>query len=167
MNAPLQKLKNLDLYIAMLCLAILIIITFAGVIMRYCFSQPILWQEEVQMALIIWTVFLGGSAAFRQGNQVAMEILVDALPPRAKAVAEVFIFLVVTVVLAFLGLKGGELVQQFADTARSTNILHVPTQYIYCIIPVGCLLMIVNNACAAWQRVLAARALAEQNAEQA
>lgn len=158
MKKPFEILKNLDLYIAMFCLAVLIVITFVGVFMRYFFSSPILWQEEMQMALIVWTVFLGGSVAFRTSSQVAMEIFIDALPPRPRRVAELCICMVVTVVLAFVGVKGAELVQQFANTSRVTNILHIPAQYIYFIIPVGCMLMIINNVAATWHRFVSADA---------
>ena len=44
----------------------------------------------------------------------------------------------------FCFLNGKNLVLQFIKTNRSTNILHIPSQYIYLAIPVGCFLMIVN-----------------------
>ena len=40
--------------------------------------------------------------------------------------------------------NGKNLVLQFIKTNRSTNILHIPSQYIYSAIPIGCFLMIIN-----------------------
>ena len=63
-------LANLDVLIAGMALIALVAITFAGVIMRYIFSQPFIWLEEMQIALFLWVAFLGSSAAFRRNNFV-------------------------------------------------------------------------------------------------
>ena len=41
-------LANLDVIVASVILALLIILTFAGVIWRYVFHAPFTWLEEVQ-----------------------------------------------------------------------------------------------------------------------
>ena len=52
-------LRNADVLAACGALVLLVGVTFFGVIMRYCLGDPFVWQEEVQLALIIWVVFLG------------------------------------------------------------------------------------------------------------
>ena len=44
-------LANLDVIVASVILALLIILTFAGVIWRYVFHAPFTWLEEVQTIL--------------------------------------------------------------------------------------------------------------------
>lgn len=53
----IQKLRQIDIGISVIALVLLIAVTFAGVIFRYVFSKPFSWQEEVQLALIIWVIF--------------------------------------------------------------------------------------------------------------
>lgn len=53
------KLRQIDIGISVIALVLLIAVTFAGVIFRYVFSKPFSWQEEVQLALIIWVIFSG------------------------------------------------------------------------------------------------------------
>ena len=55
----IQKLRQIDIGISVIALVLLIAVTFAGVIFRYVFSKPFSWQEEVQLALIIWVIFFG------------------------------------------------------------------------------------------------------------
>lgn len=55
----IQKLRQIDIGISVIALVLLIAVTFAGVIFRYVFSKPFSWQEEVQLALIIWVIFSG------------------------------------------------------------------------------------------------------------
>ena len=47
-NKLLKGLCNLDLMAACVTLVLLISVTFFGVILRYCFGDPFVWQEEVQ-----------------------------------------------------------------------------------------------------------------------
>ena len=66
-------LRNADVLAACGALVLLVGVTFFGVIMRYCLGDPFVWQEEVQLALIIWVVFLGGRYAFVCGNHAAID----------------------------------------------------------------------------------------------
>ncbi len=49
-NKGLSILGNLDILIAAAVLAVLIVLTFLGVIWRYFLGHPFTWLEEVQMA---------------------------------------------------------------------------------------------------------------------
>lgn len=148
----LKILGNLDLYIAMMVISTLILLTFLGVIMRYFIGKPFIWQEEIQLSLITWVIFLGGSAAFRGSNHIAIEFLVELFPKKIQRVFDGAIYLIVTGVLFFVAFNGHLLVSQFSRTSRITSILHIPTQYIYFIIPLGCALMIISNTYDTWQR---------------
>ena len=95
-------LANLDIVIAGTVLAILIVLTFAGVIWRYFLGKPFTWLEEVQTACMVWIVFSAAGAAFRMGNHVAIEMIVDLMPKALQKVMTVLISVVVVAVLAYL-----------------------------------------------------------------
>lgn len=137
-------LLNLDLVLTGIVFAILVVVTFAGVIMRYFVNNPFVWLEEVQLACFVWIAFLGGGAAFRTGNHVAIEFIVDRLPTGLRKVVEVLIYLVVIIVLGYFFIQGSNLVNQMANTGRTTNILKIPYKIIYSAFPIGCILMIIN-----------------------
>ena len=69
----IQKLRQIDIGISVIALVLLIAVTFAGVIFRYVFSKPFSWQEEVQLALIIWVIFFGARYAFETFSHVAID----------------------------------------------------------------------------------------------
>ena len=143
-NKLIQAECNLDVVAAMLCLAVLIAITFAGVIMRYLVNRPIVWQEEVQLALVLWMIFLGGSAVFRAKSHVAIDIFVDLFPDLIRKAVRVLVFLVVLSILFFMAYNGAMMVKQFFAQNRYTNMLKIPVAFVYAAIPVGCSLMILN-----------------------
>ena len=141
----LKILCNLDLFLASAALAVLTLITFAAVIMRYVLRTPLLWQEEVQAFCQVWMIFLGASVAFRQGSIVAIEMVVDALPAKARKIMEYVIDMIVIFTLTFLMVKSQQYIAQiFGRTHRGTPILGIPYELIYGIAPYGCALMIIS-----------------------
>ena len=79
---------NIDIVVASIILAILIVLTFLGVVWRYIFNAPFTWLEEVQTSCMVWIVFAGAGAAFRSGNHVAIEMIVDLMPKSMQKIME-------------------------------------------------------------------------------
>ena len=141
----LKILCNLDLFLASIALAVLTLVTFAAVIMRYVLKAPLLWQEEAQAFCQVWMIFLGASVAFRQGSIVAIEMVVDALPEKGRRIMEYVVDMIVIFTLTFLMVKCQQYIAQiFGRTHRGTPILGIPYELIYGISPYGCGLMILS-----------------------
>lgn len=135
---------NIEVALASVMLVVLVVLTFVGVIMRYCFGNPFTWLEEIQLACMVWIVFSAAGATFRYGGHVAIEILVDMLPQKAQRLCEVVISAVVVIVVAYFGIKSIAYIQVFLRTGRGTPILKIPYAAIYGIVPVSCVLMLIN-----------------------
>lgn len=147
----LQRLLNVDVLLAGICLIILVSITFMGVIMRYFFSNPFVWQEEIQLWLFLWIAFFGGSAAFREKSHVEIDVIVELLPKKVQKVVQILIYALVVIVLGYLCRKGMMMVDQFIATNKSTFVLSIPSSLIYSVVPVGCVLMIINYTIVEWR----------------
>lgn len=143
-NKAMKVLGNLDLGLGCVLAAFLILLTFAGVLMRYIMRSPITWQEEVQMLLFLWITFLGGSAAFRTGGHIAIEILVDSLPKKIGALVEKVGVLVQLTILGYLFMQELAYYNQLVSTNKVTNLLRIPFAYAYLVVPVGGALMIIS-----------------------
>ena len=143
-NKIVNLLLNIDIAIACTVLAILIVLTVAGVLYRYILAKPFTWLEEVQLACMVWVVFAAGGAAFRTGNHVAIEMVVDLLPKKLQKAVEVLISVVVVVVLLYLFKQSLGFIGIFVQSGRSTPMLDIPYTVIYGIAPVSFLWMIFN-----------------------
>ena len=139
-----RALGSLDTAVASVMLVTLVALTFGGVIMRYIVGKPLTWLEEVQLACMVWIVFAAGGAAFRSGGHVAIEILADLLPPRARRVLEVFIGLTVTAILGYLLVQSVGFTRLFLSSGRSTSMLKIPYALIYGIAPVSYAVMLIS-----------------------
>ncbi|MEA4932151.1 MAG: TRAP transporter small permease [Lawsonibacter sp.] len=137
-------LGNLDIAVASLTLALLIVLTVLGVLWRRVFNQPFTWLEEVQLACMVWIVFSAGGAAFRYGNHVAIEMVVDLFPKKVQRVIGWMISVVVVLVLAYLFIESLGFIQIFLRSGRSTPMLNIPYALIYGIAPVSFVVMIIS-----------------------
>lgn len=143
-SSLINILKNLDILIASIALIVLIVLTSSGVVMRYILGQPFTWLEEVQLFCMVWIVFGAGGAAFRTGNHVAIEMVVDMLPKGLQKIIGIFIDIVVLLVIAYLLKQSLGFVNVFVSSGRNTSLLNIPYSLIYGIAPVSYLIMIVS-----------------------
>ena len=143
-NKKIKILLNLDIIISSIAMAILIGITFAGVIMRYVVGNPFGWIEEVQAGLIVWVVFLAGGAAYRTANHSSIEIFYEMFSRSIQKIIQVFIGIIVTLVLGYLCYTACRYFKLFIRTGRATSVLQIPYIFIYAIVPIACLLQVFN-----------------------
>lgn len=137
-------LGNLDVVVASIALAILIILTFAGVPFRYILGAPFTWLEEVQLACMVWIVFAAAGAAFRSGNQVAIEMVVDLMPKKMQKAVNILISVIVVAVLAYLFYQSIGFIGIFIKSGRATPMLKIPYSLIYGIAPVSYVVMLIS-----------------------
>lgn len=81
-------------------------IMMVQVVLRYFFSAPIFWAEEISVQLLVFTTLFGLSLLVQQGQLVSIDFLPRALPERARhglmAVLGL-VMLALLVVVAWLG----------------------------------------------------------------
>jgi TRAP-type C4-dicarboxylate transport system permease small subunit len=75
--------KLLEVVIAA-CLAVMVVLVFSNVVLRYVFNSGIAVSEEVSRWLFVWLTFLGGIVALREHAHLGTEILVGRLSPNGK-----------------------------------------------------------------------------------
>ena len=65
-------------------LAVMAIIAFINVIVRYCTSFSFAWTEEITINFFVWITMLCTARAFREGGHLGMTALYDSLPLRYR-----------------------------------------------------------------------------------
>lgn len=66
--------------VVMLCAALMVIVVFAQVVMRYVFNGSFDWADEASRIAFVWTIFLAIPLGMRDGTHVAIELGVARLP---------------------------------------------------------------------------------------
>lgn len=79
-------------------LFVVLIVTLAGVFMRYVVNRPIGWSDELGMVLIVWCVLLTDAFVLRDNEHVAFDMLWD----RASAIGRRWMLIVQTLLFGAL-----------------------------------------------------------------
>ncbi|MEW9669540.1 TRAP transporter small permease [Ammoniphilus sp. 3BR4] len=111
------------------CLAVMAILVFGNVILRYAFSSGITWSEEVSRFLFVWMTFLGAIAALKENKHLNVDMFVNKLPKNIKVVVLILGQLIMLVVLWLL-LEGTwkMTLMSVSSVAPATGL---PLSYVY------------------------------------
>ena len=69
-----------------LFLAIMVVLVFGNVVLRYAFNSGITVSEEVSRWLFVWLTFLGAIVAMREHAHLGVDSLVKRLPATGKKI---------------------------------------------------------------------------------
>lgn len=69
-----------------LALALMVILVFSNVVLRYAFNSGIAISEELARWLFVWITFLGAAAAIQRRSHMGTDLLVRLLPRRLRCV---------------------------------------------------------------------------------
>ncbi|MGD8563621.1 MAG: TRAP transporter small permease [Desulfarculaceae bacterium] len=127
---------------------------FYGVIMRYIFSAPPYWNEEVSIYLIIWAVFITASNLAAKNGHVAATLLVEHLPIPARrflAVINKFLILIFCLVISWYGLQ--MVWESYLMDQRSPTALRFPYWIAYLAVTTGCFLICLRSVIQIYQLI--------------
>jgi TRAP-type C4-dicarboxylate transport system permease small subunit len=72
------------------CMALLCIITFANVVVRYLSNVSFAFTEELSVFLMLMLTLLGSVVAFAEGRHIRITLLVDLLPAPGRKFCAAF-----------------------------------------------------------------------------
>lgn len=123
-------------------LSLMLIFVVLQIIMRYVFNAPLVWSEELARYCMFFMIFIGCMIAMKDNDHLKVDIVINALPKRAKAVVNIinklisFVFLVI---LIWFGFK-------FAFNninIRSSIVTQIRMGLVYMIIPLCSIGMLI------------------------
>src|SRR3954465_11700750 len=90
MDAQIDRLcKAIEFAIAF-ALAVMVVLVFGNVVLRYGFNSGLTFSEEVSRWLFIWGTFLGAVVALREHAPLGMDMVVGRLPEAGKKACLMF-----------------------------------------------------------------------------
>lgn len=149
-NAPAPP--RLERALGAVAMALICLISFANVVVRYATDISFAFTEEYSVVLLVIMTFVGGSLAFAADRHIRITVLVDRLPPRWRRLCAGLSRVATTTVLCLIVFYGGRLTYEQWLFEETSPGLGKPA-WIYTIwLPALALLMVFRL----WQRVLAA-----------
>ena len=79
-------------FVTVVCLALMVVLVFGNVVLRYAFNSGISVSEEMSRWLFVWLTFMGGIVALHEHAHLGTEILVSKLNATGKKVCLLFAY---------------------------------------------------------------------------
>ena len=136
---------------------------FANVILRYGFHYTLAWSEELVREVIIYTTFIGCSAAIKSRSMIKIDALVQLVPGLKKPLTYFsnFVTLIFSAMMLYYGWKIAALQ---AKTFQKTLILEIPLVYLYAILPLMGFMMFIRTIQVIYEDVQEGREQAQETA---
>jgi TRAP-type C4-dicarboxylate transport system permease small subunit len=133
----------------MACLMMVVASSLAvfQIITRFVLEQPAEWSEILIRISLIWMVFLGIPAAFRNGAMVSVDVLYRWSPPRMKRFLDWVVCLAALLLIAIIIWWGWDYAQR-GSVQSMAGLESISMFWAYLALPVGgvfCVLGIVGN----------------------
>ena len=74
-------------FILVVLLAVMVVLVFGNVVLRYGFNSGILVSEELSRWLFIWITFLGSLIAMRENGHLGSNFIVRAFPAKGRRIS--------------------------------------------------------------------------------
>lgn len=136
--------EHIETYFGSIVLAVFASLVVVQVVMRYIFSSPIIWSDEIARYALVWFVYFAGSYAVLHERHVKFNVLVDLLGKKVPIAQRIIRICVLLMWLAFLlfmlHMSSQSVIRQY-DTGQVSPATQTPMYLIYLGIPIGMALM--------------------------
>lgn len=117
------------------------------IITRFVLEQPAEWTEVMIRFSLIWMVFLGIPAAFRQGAMISVDVLYRWSPPRLRRVLDWVVFTAAMILMAIILWWGWDYANR-GSVQTIAGLESVSMFWAYLALPVGavfCAIGLIGN----------------------
>ena len=120
-----------------------LIALFFNVVLRYGFNYSLAWSEELVREVIIYTTFIGCSAAVKNRSLIKIDASVQIFP-KLKIPLTFFSNFVVMIFSILMIYYGWLMAALQVRTQQKTIIMEIPLVYLYSILPLMGVLMLIR-----------------------
>lgn len=149
MNAFRKTVSKVVLFVLMIVMVLLVYATVAQVFARFVLNNPSSYTEELSIYALIWATMIGSAYGFMENKHMSLLLVKEKLEgTRTGTVIHFVVDGVILFFAIFVMVWGGSMLSmQNAD--QVTNILRLPMNIVYSIVPIcGVLIaisIIMNN----------------------
>jgi len=112
-------------------LAVMIILTFMNVVLRYAFGTGFAWSEEIARLAFIFLVYLGSIEAMRDNRHLLIDSVLVRLPPLGQRV--LYGVLQAVIIWLMYILTEGSFRLMIQNFQNSWAVTHFPTWVVYAV----------------------------------
>jgi TRAP-type C4-dicarboxylate transport system permease small subunit len=110
-------------------LALMAVLVFGNVVLRYGFNSGIAVSEELSRYLFVWVTFIGAVAGVQRRQHLGIDSLTQRLSKNGRTAASVLAHLIMLLCCAIL--LWGSLVQMRVNQGNRSPVMEIPLSTLY------------------------------------
>jgi len=134
-----------------LCLAVMTVVTFVQVVLRYVFGSGLVWSLEATTYAFAWLVLIGMSYGVRTKAHIAVDLVTSKLGPAA---ARVVAFAALGTSLAYCGFMvfaGAQFVDRLIALGNNARDIPLPRWLLTSVLPIAFALLALRLLEVGWR----------------
>jgi TRAP-type C4-dicarboxylate transport system permease small subunit len=141
MDKILSAFEEWTLFITV---SVALVCLFVNVVLRYGFNYSLAWSEELVREVIIYTTFIGCSAAIKRRAMIRIDASVQIFQAlkRPLTMFSNLATMIFALLLIYYGIKMALLM---VTTGQKTIILQIPLVWLYAILPLSGVMMFLRT----------------------
>lgn len=144
--------KEMDVALGQVIIFFIVMIIGVQVILRFVFSAPFDWPEELSEILLIWLTFIGAVALTRRNDHIRVELIEEFGGERLNTCLKIIFDTVTVLFLTLLVIYGWDLMNEL--TFEKTPALRLRISLIISVVPFTAAIMIVYYLIAIIQNLI-------------
>jgi TRAP-type C4-dicarboxylate transport system permease small subunit len=152
LNAVDKAMTFFEEWTLFITVMVALISLFINVVLRYGFNYSLAWSEELVREVIIYTTFIGCSAAVKNRSMIKIDATVQLLPV-LKLPLTYFSNLVTMIFAGMMIYYGWLMVLLQHRTHQKTIIMEIPYVILYAILPLMGIMMLIRAVQVVYQDI--------------
>jgi len=118
-------------------LALMTLVTFMQVVLRYVFNAGFVWALELTTVMFALMIFVGAAYGVRVGAHIGIDALVGKLPPKLRRAVAIVAVLLCLVYAALVIFGAWHYVEKMRMVGIEMEDLPIPVWVVRAILPLG------------------------------
>lgn len=136
--------ENFEKYISIFLFSAMIDLCMLQVFFRYVVNMSLAWTEELARYCFIASIYSAASYGIKKDEHIRVELLNSILPDKPRAAVRFLADVIWLLFSLYISCISIDMCQTFIRRGQTTPTLHLPTGYVYGIIPAAFILMSVR-----------------------
>ncbi|MDR3231882.1 MAG: TRAP transporter small permease [Synergistaceae bacterium] len=138
------RLDNFEEYFVVWTMALMTLLVFCQVVMRYVFRNSLSWSEELARFIFMWLSWIGASYAVKERSHFRVEMFANLMKGRRRIRFELLILVIWFAFAAIMTWLGTRLTIFLMEKRQISPAMEIPMSWVYASVPAGCGLMAVR-----------------------
>jgi C4-dicarboxylate transporter DctQ subunit len=144
MSPTMKIFDRLEEWLLALLLAVMTLITFTQVVLRYVFNSGYTWALELTMIVFAFMIFLGISYGVRTGAHIGVDALVKIMSPKVRRASSIIAVLLCMLYAGMVIWGSYEYVSKMYMVGIELEDLPIPIWSVRAILPIGYALLLLR-----------------------